>query len=336
MRALIVVVVLLISVVASALSWADVVELKNGDRLTGTVDSVSDGRVLLDTEYAGHVPISLDAIAHMSTEGAFTITSASGKTDGQFAVVEGQQVLRSDGVDSSLVLTDVNTAGQNNLALVAFASEWSSRADLAAKISNGNTNSENYSALVESILKKERVEHSLTLLINDETAEGVQTIDELSVDYGYKRFLSKQWYLSGNAGYFEDPLKGVDSRFTLGAGAGYQFWDNSFGSFSSDLGISYVKEELDGENETNPALRWGLDYKKYLMSKKLEVFHKHSLLFIPDNDRGQVFASSTGLRYALNSSIDAITRVDFRHETKPAPGNSRSDVTYNIGVGIKF
>ena len=97
-----------------------------------------------------------------------------------------------------------------------------------------------------------------------------------------------------------------------------------------------MQEELDGEDETNPAVRWGLEYNRFFFSKKMEAFHKQSVLFIPDSDRGEVLESSTGVRYALNSRIDATARVDVNHETEPAPGNSKTDVTYNLGVGIKF
>ena len=42
---------------------ADTVVLENGDRLTGTVDSIAGGRLVLTTEYAGNVPIKLDQVA---------------------------------------------------------------------------------------------------------------------------------------------------------------------------------------------------------------------------------------------------------------------------------
>lgn len=317
-------------------AFADTVLLNNGDRLTGTVDSISGGRVLLKTDYAGHVPIKLDAIAELQTEQEFDVFSSAGRVKGRFAATAGEQQLVVDNQPSPIDLTLVKTAGQSNLALTRLAPEWSSRADLAAKFVNGNTNTEQYSALIESSLKREKVTHSVSLLVSNEKAEEETTKDELDLDYLYKRFLSEKWYASGNAEYFEDPLKDVDSRITLGAGIGYQFWDDSFGSLSTDLGVSAVREDLDGENETNPAVRWGLEYRRFLFSKKMEGFHKQSVLFIPDSDRGEVLQSSTGVRYALNDRIDATARVDLNHETEPAPGNSKTDVTYNLGVGIKF
>lgn len=333
MRYLIALVALMLS---SLPALADVVVLNNGDRMTGTVDSVAGGRVLLMTDYAGAVPIKVDAIVELITEQAFDVSVDGEQRNGQFDVIDGVQVLTTDSGSQPVTLAEVNRAGQNKLSLRRLVPEWTARATLAANISNGNSDTENYSTLVEAGLKQEAVEHSISLLITDETSEDVQVKEELDLDYGYKRFVSEKWYASGNAEYFKDPIKDVDRRITLGAGMGYQFWDDSFGSLSTDLTLNYVREELQDDDETNPAVRWGLEYKRFLFSKKLEAFHKQSVLFIPDSDRGEVLESSTGLRFALNSKIDATARVDVDHETEPEPGNSKTDITYNLGVGIKF
>lgn len=315
---------------------ADTIVLKNGDRLTGTVDSVSGGHVLLQTEYAGRVSIKTDAVAQISTDASFNVRTDAGRSFGQFAVQGDQQALVSDAGSAPVELTAITTAGQSNLKIAQLGSEWSSRADLSAIISTGNSDTESYNTLIESVLKHDKVQHSVSLLLSNEAAEAQATKDQLDLDYGYRRFISEKWYASGNAEYFQDRLKDIDERITLGVGMGYQFWDDSFGALSTDLGISYVREELDGDQQSNPAVRWGLDYQRFLLSKKMEFFHKQSVLFIPDSDRGEVIATSTGLRYALNARIDTTARVDMNHETKPAEGNSKTDVTYTLGVGIKF
>ena len=329
-------VLITIALLLSPLATADVVLLKSGDKMSGTVDSVSGGNVLLITEYAGAVAIAIDAIAEVTTEGSFDVFIGESSVNGQFAVVDGAQVLVADGQSQAVALADVTRAGQNNLSIVSFAREWKSRADLAAQVANGNTDTQSFSVLAESSLKQDNVEHLLSLLVLNEEAEGFTTKEQLDLDYLYKRFVNEKWYASGNFEYFEDPIKEVDRRITLGAGMGYQFWDNSFGAFSSDLGVSYVNEDIGGETSNNPALRWGLDYKKFFFDKRMEAFHKQSVLYIPDSDRGEVIASSTGVRYALNTRIDAVARIDVNHETKPAPGNSKTDVIYNVGVGVKF
>src|SRR5690606_11393655 len=121
-----------------------------------------------------------------------------------------------------------------------------------------------------------------------------------------------------------------------GLGMGFQFWDNSFGAFATELGASAVVEALDGERERNPAVRWAVDYNRFLWSTRLELFNRSSLLIIPESDRGEVFQMTTGLRMAVNSWLDMALRVDLRHETEPAEAADKTDTTYSLGVGARF
>jgi putative salt-induced outer membrane protein YdiY len=318
--------------IVSSFVIADVVVMNNGDRLTGKLETIEGGLVYLTTEYAGTVPVQLSAVASMTTDEAFDVRVDGAELSGTFQT-SGDSTMVGD---IPVEIASIGRAGQDNVAEADLGTDWSSRADVSVVISNGNSDTESLNTLIESVLKKDKVQHAVSLLISREEAEEVTTKDQVDLDYGYKRFISEKWYAAGNAEYFKDELKDIDQRITLGAGMGYQFWDNSFGALSAELGVSAVSEEVGGENEDNPALRWGLEYKRYLLAKKLELFHRHSILVIPDADRGEVISASTGLRYALNDRVDAAARVDLNHETKPAPGNSKSDVTYTLGIGVKF
>jgi len=318
--------------------FADVIDLTNGDRITGTVVSVGGGKVVTDTEYAGRIIIDLEAVARLETEAAFEVRLRDGSLKrGQFAPGEEEQGLLLEGGElAPVALAEVRTAGQSSLSLTRLGQEWNSRATLGAEITRGNSETDKYNLLFESTLKRQSVQHSVTLQVAEEEAEGVTTLDQLDLDYGYKRFISERRYASGNAEYFEDALKDVDSRITAGAGMGYQFWDNSFGALSSELGVSYVVEELQGQNEDNPAIRWGLDYTRNLWSQRLEFYYNHNILAIPVGGRGQISDLASGLRLAVNSWLDTSFRVDYRYETEPPPDTQEEDIIYSLGVGMKF
>ena len=317
-------------------AWGDVIYLKSGDRLTGKVDSIAGQKVVLDTDFAGRLTVNMEAVETIETDEVFNLRLADGETvDGKLVTSDGAQaVARDDASPEPLVLGDLRSAGQSNLAIVNLGTEWSSRADLSAALSRGNSETDAYNALIESVLKRNKSEHLVTLLLSQEEADGISTKEQLEFDYGYKRFFSEKWFFSGNAEYFEDQLAAIDYRITAGAGVGYQFWDNSSGALSVEAGGSVVIEDLDGTKEENPAFRWAANYNRFLWSKRLEAFHNHSILIIPD--RGEVFDTSTGLRLAINARLDTSLRVDLRHETEPPVGSDKTDVTYSLGVGIKF
>lgn len=326
----------LLFLITTSAAVADVIELKNGDRLTGRLEGVSGGKAILATSYAGEVAINLNEVVTITSEESFRIGTPSGYIKGRFVrSVDGQQV-ESENARTTVKLNDVRSASQSRLALAQLGSEWSNRADVGFVISSGNSDTQNLNTLIESLYKADVVQHLASLRISNEEAEAQTTKDQFDFDYGYKRLMTERWFVAGNAEYFADYLKGIDSRVTIGAGGGYQFWDNTFGALSVEAGISAVQEEIDGLDENNPAGRFALDYKRLLLANRLELFHKQAILVIPDPDRGQVLSTSTGLRYSLSNQIDTIARVDLNHETKPAPGNSKTDTTYTVGIGIKF
>jgi len=315
---------------------ADELLMKNGDRLTGDLVNMVGGELLLETEYAGRVSISLNEILAVNTDEDYEVLLKGEKIEGHlFFESETQFVLNQD-LRLPILLDDVKQISKKRNALSPMLKNWRSRADLSLILSEGNSETKNYNVFIESILKRNNSEHALALLINNEQAEAVLTKEQFDLDYGYKRFISDKWFASGTAEYFEDELKDIERRITISGGAGYQFWDNSVGELSIDLSMSAVQEKIGEDGDINPALRLGLDYRRLFFLNKMELFHRQTVLSIPDSERGQVYNASTGIRYELSTFVDTAFRIDTNHETKPAPGRAKTDLTYTIGLGLKF
>ncbi len=173
----------------------------------------------------------------------------------------------------------------------------------------------------------------------------VATKDQVDVDYDLRLKYGDSWYAVAHFEYFHDPIKNVDQRATAGAGFGHTFWDSARGALTTDAGISQVFEQVDlGEgvtatgngSESNPALRWGLQYRHWLVAERLELFHNNQLLRILDDDRGSVWDSDTGVRFHVNSRWLAALRMDVQHESAPAPGQKKTDSSYALAVGFKL
>jgi putative salt-induced outer membrane protein YdiY len=207
---------------------------------------------------------------------------------------------------------------------------------LALSLADGNSSTEASNVLLEADFQDDLNAHLLTVLLAREEGEGLLTKDQLDVDYGYRRFISQRWYGAANAEYFQDTLKDIDLRITLGAGMGIQVIDNSLENLATDLSLSAVQENIGGDSSTKPALRWGLDYQRFLFAKTVEVFHRQSILQLFSDENGQVYSSSTGIRYAFSERIDTNFRIDLAYESDPPPGNEKTDTTYSLGVGLKF
>ncbi len=67
----------LLTPAASAL-FADTVVLKNGDKLTGTVVKLEDGKLTVKTAYADALPVSWDQVVSFTTDEPLVLPQTSG------------------------------------------------------------------------------------------------------------------------------------------------------------------------------------------------------------------------------------------------------------------
>ena len=57
----------------SSLALADTLIMQNGDRITGRLDSISGGKAVFETPYAGRILVSLEQIDALVTDDAYTV-----------------------------------------------------------------------------------------------------------------------------------------------------------------------------------------------------------------------------------------------------------------------
>ena len=314
---------------------ADTLLLHNGDRLSGTLVSIADQKVAFETVYAGLLTVEQRVVAQIETSRVYNLRVAAFERQGRLLVRDGQQgVGRSDDF-APIGIASIESADRRRV-MAMLPLDWVSRVDLSAVFSSGNSATESFNTLAESRLKRPNAEHLATLLRNTEKAEGNTSKDQVDLSYGFKRFISPRWYGSANGNYFRDELKDIDQRLSIGAGLGFQLANSRRGALSTEVGVSAVQERLNGVDRTNPAARWAVDFQRYFFDRRVEVFHRQTLLAIASEGRGQVLTSSTGLRFALSERVDTALRTDLNYETNPPQGSEKTDTTYTLGVGLKF
>ena len=93
-----------LSLMCAGIVHADTVVMQNGDRLSGTIDSIISGEVLIATEYAGLVRVQMDAVASIESEAAFDIDMGGQTVSGTLAVVDGVQSLVGESSSAPIAL----------------------------------------------------------------------------------------------------------------------------------------------------------------------------------------------------------------------------------------
>lgn len=328
---------LLLLAALSLPATADVVWLKSGDRVSGEVKSIDGSKLRIATEWGGVVRIQRDAIDRFETDGELNVMLYDGeRVEGRFELTE----------DDAMVLVMGDEQRPTGLESLRFASiderverpldRWQSRITYGLNVSTGNTDTENHSLRGTTTLRRGPWRHQGNVDVDLKKDGGNTTRELYRVGYQLDWFFREDWFTFGSLEYFQDKLRDVDYRVTLGAGLGYQFWDTSLGALSVEGGISEVIEKVGDSSDNNRALRLAADYNRYFMGQRLELFHGSELLVLADRDRGELLKTSTGLRYALNSFLSTNLRIDFDYETEPAPGRKNSDIVYVVGLGFTW
>ncbi len=300
---------------------ADTVELVNGDRISGELIGISGNLVEFETTYAGILRIQQDQVATIESGKSFLIVD-----------IEGDRTTASFDED-----TDVNStylARSDTVPLLGGASVLANQIDLSASYSTGNSSTQVYLLTTESQLTRPQSEHVLKSAFHFDTVEGKQLKNQVNVNYKTRNFFRDQWFYALNADGFRDPLKQVDLRLSPTVGVGHRFWDHTYSSLTTEMGVAAIFEQSDDLTMEHPALSWELDYSRRLLGGRLEAFHEHRLLAAIGD--GFVLDSSNGLKYALVENVHLNLLATLKHDTDVPEEIEKTDVTYVAGIGLTF
>ena len=307
-----------ISALAACAAAADVVHFVNGDRLTGTLADAEPEMVAIDVPHVGVVVVPEAQVAKVVRDAS---SRAKGEPDEPSPTLEGAAP-----------------------ATVSPFAEWRLRSDFGIAVSSGNTRTRNVDFVAGAEREGERFDNVIGASVHKASARAEQegptanTKDQLGFNYDLRWKYRETWYAVANLGFFRDSIKDIDRRVTAGIGVGHRFWESERGSLDTDIGVSQVFEQLDlgdsVDKSQDPALRWSLHFKRWLVGERLELFHNSEWLYILAPDSGSVWDSDTGLRLQLADRWQAGLRVDLQHETHPVANRRRTDLGYALTLGV--
>ena len=312
----------------------DEVVMNNGDRLTGSVKTTKDGKLVLATTYAGDVNIALADIQRISTDKPVKLvlddeTRISGllsATDGTAMKIEGDV----DPELRSLTMSRIVAVNPPDVPKLKISGELNA----GLERDRGNTDEDDYYidgeilfGWIDSRLRI-RGDGNLEYTNNDKTTEDA----ELGIKYDYffdndDYIFNEKWYLWNGVLFEHDKFADLNLRTSIGLGPGYQVFDTERTQLSLEAGPAYVWENFDDdENNDYAAARWALDFKHQLFKAwKLVAFHNHNLSWSIEETSDYVFNSKTGLSIPLFDNLQAKLQFNFDRDNAPADNSKKND-----------
>lgn len=319
---------------------ADEVVLTNGDRLSGTVISKGPDGLKFKTDYAGVVRIDWRMVETLSTDKPVTVMmrSSEGRLDTRLERADEERAVR---------LSEVPEVPPLKLDRIIYLNptpsqsgegfEYAGRVTVGGNSVSGNSDTTHLVAEGEltGIAKKTR----FTLRAKgEERTEGSEvSASNVLINADRDWFVSKTRFIYGRTALERDRFRDLDMRFSTGSGYGLQLIENDQTGLSVQGGVDLVRENhVEAEDQSYPALGWGVRYRHWLIGRSAEFFHQQDGYINVRDSRDVTMRMRTGFRLPIIERLSAQVQGVVDWEGMPAEGKKSTDLSLQFGVGYEW
>jgi putative salt-induced outer membrane protein YdiY len=333
---------------------ADVVTLKNGDRITGKMVSVKGGTLELKSEVLGDLMIPLAKVAAFSAEKpAVVVVKGQNAMHGQlelapsgnWQITENRKSQTIAAADAVLVMpADTYQALMEHNA--APWQDWKGTASMGYSIQRGDQQTNSFATTVVAVRERPatpifeshwRSNFNLTALLSHDSQAGVSvTSNTLSTSGRQDYLFTPANFVFALAEIDHVGAQGLYLRQTYGGGAGHDVIKNARYTFSLLGGVAFVHEKFfTGMYDQSAAAfigeRFGVQITKAVrIDHSLNVYPNLSL---PGQYR---FDTTTALSAKISNRFSLNTGVIDLYLSNPATGSQKNNVAFTTGLGYTF
>lgn len=339
---------------AATAAHADVVTLKNGDRVTGAFVNEKDGKLALKSDVLGDLSIPVDKIASFTAEKPVALLAKGGKP------VEGQLELTTSGEWKLTSSGASQTIAAANVEMILLATEyealehheakpwkdWKGASTLGYSISHGDQDTSNLAITVAAVRERPagpifhshwRTNFGLTTLLARAT-QGTTKITSNTLDTSVREdyVFSPSNFVFVIGGLDHIGAQGLYLRETFGGGYGRTLINRGRTNLAVLAGATFVHEKFfTGMHDQTAAVLIG---EKLGIQISKRVRFDHNLNFYPNlSNTGQYrFDTTSGLTANLSKRFSLNTSLIDLYLSTPASGSHKNNVAFTTGVGYAF
>jgi putative salt-induced outer membrane protein YdiY len=319
---------------------ADEVQFTNGDKLTGKVVALADGKLVFESKVAGTLSIGWADVATFSSEEPVTIVLADDSVIVDQVALAEPGTVRTAGT-SSISAQTVQLS--NAVKLNPEPVQWKGTAVAGAIFDRGNTVRTAGTGALDAVRRAESdritfgAGYAAEQTKDEDTGDTETTKRQMFMGLQYDLFFAPKWYMYANARGEKDGIADLSLRLITGVGLGYQFVETEELKFNIEAGPTWVSENYsdDTENIDYVAARvaWNLDWLFY---PDVSFFHHGRAYPSLENRHDQLVETKTGFRYKLFGGFFGESRVHWTWDSTPADDKKRQDLSVILGLGYGF
>jgi hypothetical protein len=259
----------------------DVVEFRNGDRLSGDAKSLDRGRLAIETDATGTIYVEWNEVAYLSIDENRQVEVEGGQRyfgkllradDAEIIVVETDTEKVELPVDLVIGIYEIDETGFRNLDLNVSLGYNFTKAS--------NVTQFNASADTAYRTRKRIFAAALASSISDSSNNDVS--QRQSLDFTYTRLRANQWLNDGGISFDRNDELGLNLRTSLYGGLGRYLVHTNNSIFSVTGGLKATREDSDDEpNDVDSLESYGIVTWQWFRYDSPELDWSTSLEIIP-------------------------------------------------------
>jgi hypothetical protein len=314
----------------------DVVMLANGDRVTGTVENLTAGKLAFSTPYAGRVFIDWKQVRSITTSGEYEVDLVGGQTitgaivpsqpgEYQIGARRGPTTLATE-IQGIRVPPDIH---------MGLFSGWNATADLGYSTTRGNSRATQWTFQLQP---RRRTAHDSVKadLQSFRSTASSDSANTQSLEARYDRFVSPRtfFFLVGKGEH--DQRESLLLRLREGTGIGFRIRAGSKTQISALTGFNVVQERFKGfDYHLGGEGLFGYELETRVLSQ-FQITSKGQIL--PSYaDLGRFRSEwDSGIRVPFRAGMNFGIRLFHRYDSAPPAGARKSDYGLLSTIGATF
>lgn len=338
----------------SCAALADQVTLKNGDRLTGTIEKSDGKQLVIKTEFAGEVTVQWTAIQdiksdqqlHVGLKGGQTVVGPVSTTDGKIEVsTKTNGTVEAPKENIVLMRSDTEQTAWEKLQHPGLLQGWDGGLNVGFGLTAGNSETKNLALAFSGIrtgLRDKLKMYAGSVYATSALATPNVTANNNKGGLRYDRDITKRLFGFVNADFFTDALQDLNIRALGGGGLGIHIIKSDATTLDILGGANYTHENytqlppLTGHLVHNFAAATLGDSLMHKLGKAT-VITQDAYFFPNFNEAGEYRATfDLGTVTKINKWLGWQNAFGDVYVTNPPTGKKRNDVVFTTGLNIAF
>jgi len=338
---------------SSSVTFADQITLKNGDRLTGTIEKSDGKQLVIKTEFAGEITVQWSAVQdiksdqplHVGLKNGQTVVGPVNTTDGKIQVstkTTGNVEAPKENV--VVMRSDAEQVAWERLQHPGLLQGWTGGVNVGFALTAGNSETKNLALAFNGI--RTGLHDKLTLYTTSVYARSATSTPNVTANNNkggarYDRDITNRLFAFVNADFFSDALQDLNIRAVGGGGLGVHVIKSDSTTLDLLGGVNYTHENYTQE----PPLAGHLVHNfaagtlgETLTHKLKQTVITQDAYFFPDFKSGGDYRATfdLGTVTKMNKWLGWQNAFGDVYVTNPPTDKKRNDLVFTTGLNVSF